>query len=754
MADPVETQPLEVSDFSGGKTDNYIGNPNSSQFQDADNMVLKKYGNQAKLFTREGSLIYDSTYYRIPANDRVAVLAENEGALFQGFGRNIYTISSGWVTVAGPTSNPVFSSAGDYISWAKWNKHLLLVNDAYCLPQKIYDSGSGWKSRTLGLPAVVTSGISASLTAGGASLSYVYAFIRADSYTIDTVTFREVSEVATKTVSGTGTAIAGGAACSITSIPSLSNGATGNYNTTSSTIEIYRTTNGGQAFYYVGQVTNGTTSFSDTVTDATLQTNAALYTEGGVVDFEQAPACKYVVVVGDRAYYLNVKEGSEERGNRVRQSIPGALYASPSDFYADLPEEITGGSSVGTTPVVFSSTRFGRIEGVIDEFGQGEMIYREISDTVGCVSHRSIVKTPDGIYFAAQDGFYFTDGFGLKKVSDDFNTSYAEIVATSAQSAMIYGAYDPFEKRIWWAAQRDDANADNDIVFVAHLQAPNTPFTTLSGGEDNVDNFAPTSLLFFNNQMLRGDRRGYLFKHDPDTYTDPLIDTTTAPTNWSKATIIYDYRSCAYDFGTTKVRKWVPRIVVSAENATNLSLQVMSNNDNTGVFAELSEIKNNSNLLWGDEDALWGDDNIRWNYSQVIEQWRRFPSPIRCSFKQVRLTNALTLIEDYSSLGTCSSDGAANTLTLDGATKEWSAYAVGYFVAFDTDDYATLWEVSERTSDTVLTVLDPSNTLATLSGRNFRIYGYKKSEVLNLLSYAIDFSLLTMTQQTYRTQGA
>ncbi len=717
-------------------------------------MVLKKYGSKAKLFTREGSLIYDETYYRIPANDRVAVLAENEGSLFQGFGRNIYTIVSGWVTVQGPTTNPVFSTAGTYISWAKWNKHLLLVNDALCLPQKVYHNGTTWVSRTMGLPAVVVSGVSCALTAGGDSLSYVYAYIRTDSYTIGTVTFREVSEVATKSVAGTGTAIAGGAACAHSSIPVLANGATGNYNTAGSKIEIYRTTNGGSAFYYVGEITNGTTTFNDTVTDATLQANASLYTEGGVVDYEQAPASKYVVVSGDTAYYLSIKEGSEERGNRVRQSIPGALYASPSDFYADLPSDITGGGVINTTPVLFCSGRFGRIEGKIDEFGQGEMIYREVSNTVGCVSHRSIVQTPDGIYFAAQDGFYFTDGFGLKKISDDLNTSYAELVDTAAQSAKIYGTYDPFEKRIWWAGQRDAASSDNDIVFVSHLQAPNNPFTTLSGGPDEVDNFAPSSLLFFGNQMLRGDRRGYLLKHDPNTFTDPAIDTGATPTNWDTKTIIYDYRSCAYDFGTTKVRKWVPRLVVSAENATNLSLRVLSNNDNTGVFNELSEIKNNSNLLWGDEDAIWGDDSVRWNYSPMIEQWRRFPSPLRCSFKQVRLTNALTVIEDYTSLGTAASEGAANTITLTDVTKEWSANAVDYYVAFDSDNYATMWQVSARTSDTVLTVADPSNTLATLTGRNFRIYGYKKNEVLNLLSYAIDFSFLTMTQQTYRTQGA
>ena len=159
MAEPIITQPLEVNDFSGGITDNYIGNPNSSQFQAADNLVLRRYGNKAKLFCRPGSQLYDEDYPRIAANARISHLAENEGSLFQFHGRNAYTITgSGWLTIEGPTNNPVFSAGGSssYISTDRWNKHLLATNDAYSRPQKIYYTGSTWVSRTLGLPSLIS----------------------------------------------------------------------------------------------------------------------------------------------------------------------------------------------------------------------------------------------------------------------------------------------------------------------------------------------------------------------------------------------------------------------------------------------------------------------------------------------------------------------------------------------------------------------------------------------------------------------
>jgi hypothetical protein len=135
---PIYTRPLEIDDFSGGKTDNYLS-CRSNQFQDADNLLFKRYGNKAKLVTRPGTSIYDSTYYRIPANDRVAALMVNEGVLFQAHGRNIYTINSGWSTIQGPTSNAALQAgtASSHFSWSVWNKHLLVTTDALSRPMKV-----------------------------------------------------------------------------------------------------------------------------------------------------------------------------------------------------------------------------------------------------------------------------------------------------------------------------------------------------------------------------------------------------------------------------------------------------------------------------------------------------------------------------------------------------------------------------------------------------------------------------------------
>lgn len=763
MADPlitpqpqaVVTQPMEIDDFSGGKTDNYIAGQ-INQFEDADNFVLKRHGGKAKLITRFGSEVYDSVCYRVPSSSRVGAVTDLDGDLFVISGRNVYRPSTSWGTLQGPTTNPVFSVASDYISWARWNKHLILTNEALSKPQKIYKDGSTWKVRNLGLPAIDANTVTLAASSTGTTYSYIYAFIRSDEYTSGSVTFKEVSATDVKSIQ-TGAEIGtGGTPVSVTvsTLPVLSNGSTDNYNTTGIKIEIYRTTNGGTTFFKVGEVTNGTTSFIDTTKDTNIQSNEVLYTDGGTLDFDEAPPAKYVVVNGDVAFYLHVKEGSTVYPNRIRQSIPGALYASPESFYEDVDDEITGAASFNGYLIVFCKTRTYRFEGTVDELGQGSISKKEISSSVGCVSHRSIVTTPDGVFFASENGFFYTNGVDLKEMSGEFPESYQELVQSDTLKARIYGAYDPLEKRIWWAAQRDLGSADNDIIFVADLKftdGTRAPFTTLSGG-NLIDNFAPTCLHYFKGHMLRGDRRGYLFRHRENLYSDPKIDTSKTPDQWDKATIIYDYRSPAFDFGTGKVRKWVPRIVVNAENETNLSLKIFSNNDNSGVFNELGEIRYSGSHVWGDPTSRWGDTSARWNYKPTINHWRRFPSPLRCSYKQVRFTNAYTLVDDFTTSGMASTNGTTKKVTLDNVAMKWIANAVDYNISFEDESYAKEWAITNRT-DTELTVNDPLSQFTTGVGRNWRIHGYRKDQILNLLSYVIDFAPLTMSQEPYRANN-
>ncbi|MES2212773.1 MAG: hypothetical protein V4490_06515, partial [Pseudomonadota bacterium] len=315
----------------------------------------------------------------------------------------------------------------------------------------------------------------------------------------------------------------------ITAIPVLSNGVIDNYDTATITVSIYRTTNASSdPFYRIGVVTNGTTTFTDNVSDASAQnTGSLLYTEGGVVENDPPLPCKVLHVNQNLGYYGNVKEGSEIRPNRLYQSVPDDIDSVPATFFIDLDDEIVGISSVNDIPVVFCKKFTYRIDGQFDELGRGGMNRMKISDTAGCVSSQGIVQTLEGIYWAGQDGFYFTDGFKVVKINKEWNKTYANLVDTSSKTlaqVRIQGKYDSSNRRIWWSVWEDAGNSDVDKCYILDLNwglSDEMPFSSASNGV----NWAPTAIEFVNNNLIRADKRGYLFQHSAVVYTDPKINT-------------------------------------------------------------------------------------------------------------------------------------------------------------------------------------------------------------------------------------
>ena len=740
----LDAKPLEVKDFSGGMTDNYLAGPtNAGQLY--DNLLIN---NNAKPFTRFGSTIRDLTYYQVPSGEkRISHIWDHRDQILEQTERHIFYLSSGYNELLGPSGNAAFSAntESDHISKSFWNNHSLCVSDSFAKPIKVYKNDLGvFKVVTAGLPAITAP----TVTAGGAGANnYIYGFAYYYSYNVEGVTFEDFG--ATAQVSLSSSLAPDVSAVAITSIPVISNGFTDNYDTTAIKVKIYRTENDGTVLKYIGEVTNGTTTYNDSASDASITNNVTIYTTGDIVDNDPPPPAKYVHVSNDIALYGHVKEGSVVVPNRLRQSIRGDIDSCPEDFFLDLPDEIMGVSSFQGTWIVFCKSSCYRVDGSFDEQGRGGLSYLRISDTVGTVSNDSIIQTDQGLVFAAQQGFYFTDGYRVQKISHHLNETYKTLVATDAQARNIYGAFDEIENRIWYAVQQDSSSLDNDSCFILDLTwgiREESTFTTASGG----DSFRPTALLFKEGDLYRADSRGFIFLHTSIDKTDPEVNVSEFPVNWNTQAIIHDYISSAYDFGTSFIRKLVSKILTTFANVTNLAVQIYGNNDDGKKILALSPIRYNSNIVWGDPNVVWGDDSIIWNQRGLIEEKRYFPATgLRCNYKQIRITNAYTTITKSDLLGNVTLDAAAKTVTFDDVTKVWPTEYEGYYISFANDSYETQFKIVERTSDTVLTIQDPLSELPASGSYQWLIKGYRKGEILNMLSYVIHFKFITDSQKSY-----
>ena len=496
---------LTVKDFVGGQTDFPVG-ANTAQFEKADNLVINQYGD---LETRPG-LLYDFTTTgiraRLSTNLRVGLLMpqyvgtnKDFTLLKQSSTKLFYDNGTTRTELQGPASTAAFSVASMdetvSCSYAEWNEHTYITHESpYQLPVKVYrDSGGSMRLRTASLPMV---NAASTTVTGGAGTSFLYAFVYKYSYSVGSTAYEDLGRPYIKEFTSL-SADPSATPHAVAVIPVLANGTGEHYDTSVIKVQIYRTTGGGSILYYVGEVTNGTTTYSDVTTDATLlAANNPLYTTGGVLENDRAPKCKYIHSTSDFAYWAHGYEVTTTGADgdfipqRIWQSKRGDPDSVPASFYTDIEEPITAISSIKSIPIVFGENSVYRLDGTFDVLGRGGLFPRKISDRVGCVGHLSVVQTLDGLYFAGNDGFYFTDGYQITSLSaEDFKETYSRLIITATQKKRISGTYDALNKRILWSCRDADRDTDTENNCIFSMYVPAKKFTRWHSGYEGSGPF-------------------------------------------------------------------------------------------------------------------------------------------------------------------------------------------------------------------------------------------------------------------------
>lgn len=766
----LDYQSLEIKDFSGGLTDNTVGT-DPKRLARARNIFLTT-DNRARV--RDGSEVdvtaFDTRSY-IPGHTRVDNILPPLDASTHSYllkisqGKFYYDNTTTTLTeLQGPTSNSMFPSTSTICSYAIWNSHALISGyngTTYYRPVKVYPKGSlesspPFRLRSAGLPKPT---FTPSIASG--TKSVYYGFCYKYTYYVNGRTFIDRSAI--KRVSTT----LGGNGASLSGILALSNGSGENYDVTNVEVEVYRTVENGTQLFYLATLSYGTTTYSDTVSDAILITSTQAYTNGGIVDNDPPPKCKYVHVSElNLAYYINCVEIRNDGGtaevyeNRVYQSKPNDIDSCNETLYADFDDKLVGGSSYKGVPIIGGKNNIYRIDGKFDSQGAGGMVPKKIANFVGLISHKSMVQTPDGVFFAGTDGFYWTDGYKVLKISQELNETYRDKITTASATDQerIEGAYDAINRRVWWTYKQDSDSTDQDSCFVFDLAKgikPDACFTIMGGEGDEATDFATegfeaTALCYYQGYMYRGHTQGYCFRHKASLKTDPYVDTNVASLYWGTKAIIYDLATVYLNLGQDSVRKWTPQFVTNMKISSDISVQPLTDRDLEQTYREGKEIKEDFGASWMDPGLLWGDPAL-WSLDrQVIERKRHVATPgLRCSHRQYRFTNAYTVIAKSDTLGLATVNNTANTATLVNTDNDWPEDCIDYYISFEHDDYTEQYPISARTSDTVLTITDSGNTLPT-GNKKWMIKGYAKGQILHLLSLVAFFAPITDSQKPYQ----
>lgn len=557
------------------------------------------------------------------------------------------------------------------------------------------------------------------------------------------------------------------ASVTINNLPSITNTTNTNYDTSNIELQIYRTVDAGTTYYLLDSVANGTSTYTDSVSDTlsyggfnALNTRETIYTTGGYVDTAQPLPCKYLHILDGIALYGYIEDTGQTFPNRIIQAIPGIVEGISPTFYDDLDSKLKGISSTRSNFIAFCENSIYRINGGFTSTGLGSLSHEKIADVLGCISTNSIVQTEVGIFFAGNDGFYYTDGYQVIKISIDLDLTYSRLTESESQRNRISGCYDRANRRIWWSLQSSPNSSDCDISYIYHLNfgiKPSGAFTTASNGT----NWNPSAMVFFDNVLLRGDTQGLIFRHERQYLSDPEIptDITAAIATWKTSYVPFNYTSCALDFGSGFQGQWVTKIHLMGQNFGNVNIQVNSIAENLRSSTNeksLAPIMYDQNIRWGDATLNWGDADILWQYSGKLDHWRRFTSgTLRSQLKQVKFTPAYVGIYKYDDfpelayVNVNSTLKTASLLTPTGYTDViFPLDVVDMYISFESDDYTNEYLIT-AVADEVITFSDSLNESTTATNQKWVIRGYQKESSINIQSYVLHFATLGMRGRNY-----
>lgn len=518
-------------------------------------------------------------------------------------------------------------------------------------------------------------------------------------------------------------------------------------NTAASTkIKIFRTKRDGATLYYLDAISNGTTTYTDRTSDDDLSTET-IYTTGGLVERDPAPACEIMHICNDVVYYGYLRETTESIPERIRQSLQGDPDGCPEDFYIDLPGPVRGISSSKNIPIAWTASGTYRLEGLFDETGAGSIRAVPISDVVGLRARYSPVQIDSGVIFAGNDGFYFTDGYQVTPLTKDWPVKYNSDIGSDAFALYIRGCFDRFANKVYWTWKPSTISGTTAPrqILVMDLNfgmKPNMPVTiwrsayaeSLASVEWSVRDIAKWEAYSAGGGVLvSAELNGWNMYWSSTSAGDVLIDLSTSAASWITSGAPKDYVSPAFNFGTERVRKWTPRVSFSLKtNATDIALWVKARTESDTAGNTYPE-----NYL--------GDLNYPLSGSfkgHIYESRRMYAGGFRCMKRQIRFQSPTDAIIHKSSVvgGTVTVTGGT-TATLSGGT--WPSAVEKYTLVCSTDpnesSSALRAVVSTRNSDTVLTL---ATSITNAAYSTWYLVGMPKNQDCTLDSYSIHYAYL------------
>jgi len=725
-----------VNDFSGGETDRFRdGQPNFAQLM--KNLYVSE---NRRLFSRPGfgGLLADARplgntdiaaiwNHSVEGVEQTFFIANSTGTPAVRYNNNgIWTVATAADGTTNQIPNWTPASRVPSIKYIRLNdsEFVIVFGDIGLsgYPVKFIRSTIGvWKYVSLGLPTNVDLMSTSPQAIGGNN--WLYAAVLKHTYQI----FESGSGFITKEVrsapqfSGTNNGVSE-VNVNTDSFTAVLNSdwrdnldgvllTSGTFAYADCTWEIYRTVSDGSVFYKIAEVATGST-YSDTDIlnpDADITSGAQLYTTGGAVANEMSNARVFDGTFANDALWL----ASAQRVWQSKVGIYDAVNGS-FNFSAREGQFIKAVESIDVYPIILTNQGVYRIEGIVDDLGNGTHRVRTISETDGALSSRTTVKAGDRLYYLTVDGIYVTNGYTTSKVSNHYNEKYRSFIDRvgvwdgddTSVADLMFGVWDKKHRRIHWFIPKAGESYASDVMTL-DLKYPHEEGLCITTGEVPYT-VRDADLVDGNIQLVTN--LGYVLAQNDDNTYDVDENNGLDPLG-----IEWDYVSCSMAFGSSIIRKFFTRLLLHFTNRSDLTVKVQSDTDESNDYRDHNFIRER-----GFTRGLY-----------FLKRW--FPKgKLRGTYKTIRITNEAQVLfrsDDYA---------LANTSGTSGVTSDASnwpaAIEVDYEISFA--PYTTKHRIATASGGDTLTF---NTSVGTANGRPWQITGIPTTEKIEMNGYTVDY---------------
>jgi hypothetical protein len=171
-----------------------------------------------------------------------------------------------------------------------------------------------------------------------------------------------------------------------------------------------------------------------------------------------APNGKYLLYYKNHMYMA----GDPNAPYRLYMSAQGDPTTWPALNYIDFPDGmggITGLAQLGDSIIIFKEMGVYILKG---SDPSNYVVVTTFSGQRGAVSHRSIVRIPNGLLFLARDGVWLFDGKKFELISDKIQGSVNQWNQSQLQSAVAF----EYDHKYWLSVPEGTGQTTNNYTYV------------------------------------------------------------------------------------------------------------------------------------------------------------------------------------------------------------------------------------------------------------------------------------------------